>query len=882
MPESLPPLPYPKPTLYQAFREFLADHCNEYNADLVEHFLSAGPDIEAQVNPRTDIGEARVDSAPGRKPFKYRVDSGNKFWAVRRPKDADTTPDWDTMPDAPFNLKEYAADFGTTWFARTGSLRVGYDVDSLFGHSEGLTDDELARFDAQVATLDYIENRRSTSGAGRHLYIPLQGIVVANHSEHAAIARAGLGMICADLGLNFEHNVDCMGGNMWIASRRATLANRGFEKLKTASRALTPDDLPRNWRDHVDVVKRRRTTAVFIPGATDEQEQIWAELSSAQATVKPDDEHKRIISAYQETGFALEHKPDHGCWGAHTAGLAKVHRLLGLRGAFETDSAGTDPSTPNCFFYLRRNGSLYVVRFGARSEHPSWTMRTAKGEVSTLYNVSTDLRTACQAVGGVWGGKFCTVHTVKQAEQLAGMFGFKLPAIPSDRPINFKYGDSATIIVESQQLRGESLPGWAVGYRKLSCSFPVEAPPDEQHDLDNFARHVVTSEREDAGWLLNAGDGWNVESKGNVADALVSRFGFTKPELSAALGKLVENPYVLVNEPFQPQFLPGRRWNRFGAQLAVAPTYGGQHPHYDLIYRHCGRGLDAAVQSDPWCIRHGIIDGAQFLRHWSAKKVQNPKSHLPLLYFYSQKQDNGKSAFHKSQALLYRRGCVEGVRTLNENYNKMLIGAVLVYLDEERVDARAAQKVKLYIDADYISARLMRSDTFMIPNFTHWTAAYNFPDGLPIEPGDERIILIEVPELLDDEKLDWKEALLPELEKEASDFLGTLLTMELPPSAGRLYLPVLSTEAKQKICGSTEAPTCDRNELLRRVVDVMGTQRRFAGRSAELLRLLGVGSWSASPNHLRRYLKEISDPLREQGIVVEFPTERKLVLEKAA
>jgi hypothetical protein len=879
---SLPPWSHPKPTLYQAFRAFLEAHKSEYNADLVEHFLSAGADIEVQANPRTDIGEARVDTVPGRKPFKYRVDSNVKFWAIRRPKDSDTTPDWDTMPDPPFDLEKYIADFGTTWFARERSLRVGYDVDSLFGHSKGLSDDELARFDQQVATVDYVENRRSTSGAGRHLYIPLDGIVVANHSEHAAIARAGLGKLCADLGLNFEHNVDCLGSVLWIASRRATLANRGFEKLKSASRVLTPDDLPRNWRDHVDVVKRKRATAVFVAGASDSDEQLYAELSSAQATVKPDDEHRRIFDAYQKTGFTLEHKPDHGCYRAHTAGLAAVHRELALRGVFITNSGGTDPSTPNCHFYLRRDGAMYVVRYGSQSEHPSWTTRTGKGEISTLFNVATDLKSACQAVGGVWGGKFCTVHTVTQAEQLAAMFGFKLPPLLSHRPINFKHGDATTIIVEAQQLRGESPLGWAVGHRKLTCSFAIEAPPTEQHDLDDFARHVVTSEHEDAGWLLKTSDGWNSEAKGNVADALVSRFAYTKPELSAALGKLVENPYTLVNEPFQPEFLPGRRWNKFGAQLAVAPTYGSQHPHYDLIYRHCGRGLDTAVQSDPWCIRHGITDGSQFLRLWSAKKIQHPKVHLPLLSFYSRQHDNGKSAFHKSQAILYRRGCVEGVRTLNENFNKMLIGAVLVYLDEERVEARAAQKVKLYIDADYISARLMRSDTFMVPNFTHWTAAYNFPDGLPIEPGDERIILIEVPELLNDEKLDWKETLLPELEKEASDFLGTLLTMELPPSAGRLYLPVLSTEAKQKICGNADAPSCDRDELLQRVVKVMRTQDSFAGKSGEFLALLGTGSWTTSPNCLRRYLKEITDPLREHGISVEFPTARKLVLEKAA
>ena len=66
-----------------------------------------------------------------------------------------------------------------------------------------------------------------------------------------------------------------------------------------------------------------------------------------------------------------------------------------------------------------------------------------------------------------------------------------------------------------------------------------------------------------------------------------------------------------------------------------------------------------------------------------------------MLYLYSDKRDNGKSSLHKALGLLFARGCVEGVRTLNEQFNKMLAGAVLVYLDEEKVDAKCAQKVKL-------------------------------------------------------------------------------------------------------------------------------------------------------------------------------------------
>ena len=80
---------------------------------------------------------------------------------------------------------------------------------------------------------------------------------------------------------------------------------------------------------------------------------------------------------------------------------------------------------------------------------------------------------------------------------------------------------------------------------------------------------------------------------------------------------------------------------------------------------------------------------------------------------------------------------------------------------------------------------MMRTDSFMFANRTHWIAAYNFKDGVPVENGDERVIMIHVPVLFDDEKDDWDEVMCPALETERSDFLGALWQMELPPSAGR-------------------------------------------------------------------------------------------------
>ena len=47
------------------------------------------------------------------------------------------------------------------------------------------------------------------------------------------------------------------------------------------------------------------------------------------------------------------------------------------------------------------------------------------------------------------------------------------------------------------------------------------------------------------------------------------------------------------------------------------------------------------------------------------------------------------------------------------------------------------------------------------PTFLDWAAAYNFANGVPVEDGDERIIMIEVPTLYDEDKFDWKLTMQP-------------------------------------------------------------------------------------------------------------------------
>ena len=832
-------------------REFLRETQSEYSADLIEAYLAAVTP-ETQINIRNDVGTPRTFDG---KPLKSRTLDGFNFWPIRYPKNADSNPGWGDAPELQLALSKFAEAVGSTWLSPTGSVRFGFDVDTIAGHPDcGLTPAQLQEAFTLASKVDFLEIRRSTGGEGYHLYAIAEGITVANHTEHASVGRAVLGLITERTGISFNKNVDVCGSNMWLYHRKASADKRSFERLKPAERTITFADVP-NWQEQLDVVKRKRTS-VAVPGV---EQDTFEKLASSFPLVAKDAEHDRIFADYDKTGYVRSYLADHNCYQMHTAGLAKVEN----RGFFATLSPGTDPATPNCFVFLKPNGVLHVVRYHSTVEHESWGS-TANGPRSCHFNRPLDLQTAAQIVGATWTGDAATCHDVAQATALAKLLGFDLPPIP-ERTLNFKYCDANTIKVECDREKKETHKGWGLAYRKLACSFKINVSLTDELSFDSEARHLVNTEHADAGWLLHDDDdGWNYESKSTVKDRLQYKFDLSSNDGSKAIGQVAGQPYVIVNEPFAGDFLPGRKLNWYGAQLATAPTYGGVHPYHDLIFAHIGQGLDVAVLADPWCRQHAILSGQQYLMLWAASLFKRPKQHLPLLYLYSALRDNGKSALHKCLGLHLKRGYVEGIRALNEQFNKLLAGAVLCYLDEQEVDHKSAQKVKYYIDSDRCSIRMMRTDPYMLENFTHWVGAFNFPDSVPVEPGDERIVMIHVPTLPDEEKINWEHNLKPKLLAELSDFLGTLLSTELPPSPHRLYLPVLMTDLKRNVTGGQQF---DREAFIQLLLKC----KAFSGSTRELLTRLGIDD-----PKLRQHLAEVAADLK--GYVIDLTNPRKIII----
>jgi hypothetical protein len=213
--------------------------------------------------------------------------------------------------------------------------------------------------------------------------------------------------------------------------------------------------------------------------------------------------------------------------------------------------------------------------------------------------------------------------------------------------------------------------------------------------------------------------------------------------------------------------------------------------------------------------------------------------------------------------MLIEGGSTDVHSALTENFNGQMAGAILGVVEEASLPAAAYSKLKKWVDAPTISIRQMRTDSFELDNFTKFVQTANSRDALPLEYGDQRCVVVRVPPL--QEKIAWHERMEPALRQEASDFLGTLLAIKLPPGVGRLYLPVLMTPDKLAMMKVDHAAAV--NALVPRIVEL----EWFIGKASQLVAELGEGPWPDDPSTISRYLDDARQLLRERGVVFDRP-----------
>ena len=286
---------------------------------------------------------------------------------------------------------------------------------------------------------------------------------------------------------------------------------------------------------------------------------------------------------------------------------------------------------------------------------------------------------------------------------------------------------------------------------------------------------------------------------------LLQKHGNAKDEAERVMGGAIGKGWRLVNLPFREEYPGDRQWNQDAAQFscqpaALEPDQPPHHPHWDMIFDHIGIELTPALRDLPWAQQANIKTGADYLRAWVACAFREPFEPLPYLFLWGN-ENSGKSILHEALALLVTKGVVKADKALTSNneFNGELAGAIICAVEEKDVTLTpgAYARIKEFVTARTIAIRQMRRDVYMVPNTTHWIQTSNKQAACPVASGDTRITVIEVSDLLKEQEV-AKPEMLVKLKEEAPHILYTLLNMQLPPSTGRLRLPMVATPSKAR------------------------------------------------------------------------------------
>jgi hypothetical protein len=769
------------------------------------------PEMEVQVNAAQDGGIRVTNEYQGRTWHGWSDPSDpTGIWkSYRIPYKAKTAPEYNPKRQS-WALEAHTEAIGLTgwnWVQRT-SLWVGYDFDSIANHQNGLTAEELDEIKSRAMAIPWVTVRKSTSGKGYHLYVFVDRVQTQNHTEHAALSRAILGLLSAKTGFDFKGKVDVCGGNLWFYHRKMV----GTDGLELVKQGCTLTEIPINWKDHVDVVAgvRKRNLPKYVePSLVDEFE----ELCGTYPRIKLDDSHLALIAKLESYQNNTWFDNDHYLLVTNTADLKKAHTELNLKGIFET--IGKDHEQ-NCFLFPGRKGSWTVRRYteGAH-EHPSWD-QDSRGYTRCFFNQDPDLKTASRSKDGIeqekGGFVFAQANVALGVAKSLGV-DFDIPDYLQNRQTILKeHKKDGRLVIEIKRESSDSgFPGWIEekGWWRRIFNARVTPPTEpEIANYDDLVRHLITDSGENYGWVINTGNDWNTEPAEHVKLALKA-LNHNDREISTILGNAVLRGWTLVNRPFEPEFSGNREWNRGAAQLRFKPKIEGpfECETWLKILNHCGEGLNEAVLKNVWCQNNGVGTGGEYLLMWVASLFQKPTEHLPYLFFFSEEENTGKSTFHQALSLLMTKGYVDGKTALTSQggFTGELESAILCYVEEldlsKNKDARS--RIKEWVTAKYIAVHKKNQTPYQIKNCTHWIQTANDMEYCPVFPGDTRITVCYVAPL----KEEIPEARLYQLlEKEAGDFLGKIMSIELPFPETRLAIPVVESQEKKTTARSNLNP----------------------------------------------------------------------------
>ncbi|NLE56102.1 MAG: hypothetical protein GX617_14295 [Lentisphaerae bacterium] len=542
--------------------------------------------------------------------------------------------------------------------------------------------------------------------------------------------------------------------------------------------------------------------------------------------------------------------PTSGFISLHLGGLAALWRDWQFQTAeFVTDSAFTDPSTPQAWGLVTEDGQLMVGPYGDTVESgPIWN-QSERGGCYTFVGRLPSLPTVAAMIEGK---KTPKGFVFKGEQRLSTLktYGLEPELAEDDEPLIAISKEDGVLFRQpgkrkngrSVNYGGEMKGEWL--FERGSWEQFVESDVAEQDaSLDDKMRrskilYIIDENEADGVWIRDnkasqcAGIKAWIKHRGETTCNMVQSEFKVDAGVARSIIQDVESDFVYrENKPLMPVFLPpnGRfprdRINVSPVQFVALPKQG-QTPFFDLNCARWGEFLTPYVEDSPGCKQLGIASGAQYMRHLFLEMFHpvEERRQLPIVQFFGP-HNGGKSSYHKAASAFLRHG--DGVVNLRHilkakdnggtEFNSELVGSILAYSDErDNSHDNIRDRLKEMATSERLDSRRMRTDVRKVDaTFSLFLAYNNLCHGVH-EVGDRRSIITYI-DSLDKDQIVPPHKFRSLLRSEASAFIHEALNYQPLDSHFSLVLPVLFTGFK---AAGWEALTADMKPVKGRAMEL--------------------------------------------------------------
>ena len=182
----------------------------------------------------------------------------------------------------------------------------------------------------------------------------------------------------------------------------------------------------------------------------------------------------------------------------------------------------------------------------------------------------------------------------------------------------------------------------------------------------------------------------------------------------------------------------------------------------------------------------------------------HPKRHLPALCLVSKEKGTGKSTMISLLRVIFGENAANAdVRRLASNFNKFMLGKLLIMVEETRDERGEIQEtLKSYITGREIQVEGKGQEPINVPSFIKFVFCSNYPETFLKGGDDDRFFVLEVPKIEEGKK---DNQLLEKMIQEVPHFLYFLKERKIRyPDKGRLWFDRIPTTALEKLKNASE------------------------------------------------------------------------------